>query len=195
MYGKISNKITNYLVKNNSIHFDEKDFYAYCINGLIEYSLNILTTIIIGVAVGMLFETLFYLLLIIPLRRVAGGFHAKTAVTCYIFSMLMFLGTIFGARFLSTNELFIKFSPFLFIFIPVIIFMLTPVESVNKKIYKQERILQKKIILVSLIFCIFAFFILLNLEKYTFTFIIYLTNVFVLIFQIVGLFDNICNGD
>ena len=182
-------------MKNNSIHIDEKDFYAYCINGLIEYSLNILTTIIIGIAVGMLFETLFYLLLIIPLRRVAGGFHAKTAVTCYIFSMLMFLGTIFGAKFLSTNELFIKFSPFLFILIPVLIFVFTPVESVNKKIDKQERVIQKKIVLAVLTFSISAFFVLLSLEKYTFTFVIYLTNAFVLMFQIVGLFDNICNGE
>lgn len=182
-------------MKNNSIHIDEKDFYAYCINGFIEYSLNILTTILIGIATGMILETLLYLVLIIPLRRFAGGFHAKTAVTCYVLSMIMFVGTIFSADLLSKSQLFVNYSPFLFIPTLALIYILAPVETVNKKINKQESILQKRIVLAALIICTFLFFILLQLEKYTFSFVIYVTNIFVLMFQIVGLFDNICNGE
>ena len=62
--------------------------------------LNLISTIVIGVIVGKVFESIAFLVFYIPLRSYAGGYHASTPWRCYFISiviimeMLLFIGYV-----------------------------------------------------------------------------------------------------
>jgi len=51
--------------------------------------LNILTMLVIGLSMKMIFLAILYILAYIPLRVYSGGYHASTPQKCWIFSAIM----------------------------------------------------------------------------------------------------------
>ena len=49
--------------------------------------LNLISTIVIGVIVGKVFESIAFLVFYIPLRSYVGGYHASTPRSCYFISI------------------------------------------------------------------------------------------------------------
>lgn len=49
--------------------------------------INLISTIVIGVIAGNVFESIAFLVFYIPLRSYAGGYHASTPRRCYFISI------------------------------------------------------------------------------------------------------------
>lgn len=83
----ITERITNKLVINDVITTDNKELYRFGLQQGILMIFNIATFMGIGIVLNMVWESIIFLLTFIPLRSNAGGYHAKTQVKCYLYSV------------------------------------------------------------------------------------------------------------
>jgi len=77
----------------------------------------------------------------IPLRTYAGGYHAKTQLRCYVFSILMLSAVFVGMKLIHWTD------PGYFIIIlcaVIIIILVAPSESENKPFSEKEKAVYKK---------------------------------------------------
>lgn len=65
----------------------------------------------------------------IPLRIFVGGYHAKTSLRCYIFSVIMLIIVSIGMKYLSMAE-WVYYAVLLAM--ALVMFVLSPVEDRNK---------------------------------------------------------------
>ncbi len=81
--------ILDFLEKNNSIKNNKRDIYEYGYELLISTLITIITIIFLGLLSGKLLSTIIFLFYFMPIRTVAGGYHAKTHVKCLILSNII----------------------------------------------------------------------------------------------------------
>ena len=60
------------------------------------YSINISSALIIGLIFGKFFEAAVFIVAYCSLRSFAGGYHAKTPLRCYVFSVIMLIIVLVG---------------------------------------------------------------------------------------------------
>ena len=77
---------------NQSKAYDEGDIevYAYGFEMFWENILALIFFQVVGIIIGLGFETLFFLLAFLSIRRNAGGYHAKTSGRCFLSSSLIY---------------------------------------------------------------------------------------------------------
>jgi accessory gene regulator B len=146
----ISNQITRSLIDNKVIDDQDKELYAYGLQLGITALLNILTTVILGIVMGRIWESVIFLLTYIPLRSYAGGYHAKNQFRCDVLSLLLIITALTGCGLLTSYD----FAGMLLLTASgIIIFLLAPVEDFNKRLNQEEmkNYRKKSRILVSII--------------------------------------------
>lgn len=138
----ITDLIVQFMLKHSVIEAEDAEIYKFGFNQLIFISINLITTVIIGILFSMLFESIIFLVSYTVVRVYAGGYHAKTQFRCYIISSLFIVLALLGVRYINWEG----FASIIAITIAaVIIFKLSPVETKNKplddietKIYKTK---------------------------------------------------------
>lgn len=134
MYG-VCEKATDLMVQNDIISSEDREIYAYGLKQGIILLINILTTLLIGLAFNKTTETIIFLASYIPLRVYAGGYHARTQIGCYVFSIVMIISVLLAIEFIPwTNSICITIS----MVSALIIFFLSPVEDTNKPLDAAE---------------------------------------------------------
>lgn len=141
MFVKTADIIAQRLKDSNTI---DDEHYEICRYGLQQgfiIILNIVSTVAVGVVFGMLWQAVFFTAIYIPLRSYAGGYHANTALRCYIYSILLMIAVLLAIR-------HITITGFICIIILVLSFsviaMVAPVEDLNKPLDKMEKAVYKK---------------------------------------------------
>ncbi|NFV13924.1 accessory regulator AgrB [Clostridium sporogenes] len=137
----ISEKIVDKLIDGNIIEREDKDLYTYGFHQGFLIIFNILTAIAIGLLFKMVWESLVFLMAYIPLRSYAGGYHARTPLRCYMFSLIIIIMVLLGIKFIYWNSIICIIVTFC---AASIIFALQPVEDENKPLDKKERVVYKK---------------------------------------------------
>lgn len=131
----ISNRITDILIKNDIIFSKDKELYVFGIEQGSIMLLNIITTIIVGFALGMAWQGIVVLIVYIQLRIYAGGFHAKTQLKCYLFSIGLTSAALLGIK-------MVPWTGFICLMVTIvasgIIFLLAPIEDSNKPLDQME---------------------------------------------------------
>lgn len=89
MFSEISEMMTQSLIDNKKIQSDNRELYRYGIQQGLTMIMNLATTLLIGLLCGMLWQSIVFYMAYIPLRSYAGGYHAKTPIRCYLFSIAM----------------------------------------------------------------------------------------------------------
>jgi accessory gene regulator B len=126
------------LIKEEIIQQSDEELYQFGINQLFLFLLNIATTVIIGAVFGMLWQSILFSASYIPLRRYAGGYHAKTPRRCYCLSVLLIMGVLFILKYIPFSQLgmiivlTVSFT---------VIYVKSPIESENKPLSDAERTL------------------------------------------------------
>lgn len=154
MLSRISDKITDILVENKIISFEEREIYRFGVRQSIVLLLNFFTILIIGLIYGMLVDIFVYIIAYIPLRSYAGGFHAKTHMRCYCFSVMILNAVLLIIKFsllpASTYYILTAFSV-------LMVFFFAPVEDENKPLDNIEVVIYRRrsrIILLFEIICL-----------------------------------------
>ncbi|MEI6579834.1 MAG: accessory gene regulator B family protein [Eubacteriales bacterium] len=133
----MSKKISSFFISNNIIKEEDKEVYEYSLEILLSTLLNFAAVIILAIFTGKILEATLFVLGFIPLRALAGGYHASNHFRCFLillFTYSMFLLTVFfiPVKVILAATIFLILSSILLIFI------LSPVEDSNKPLSKEE---------------------------------------------------------
>ena len=136
IFNRITEYITDTLIEENIIKPTERKLYLYCFGTVIETLANLVTTLLIGVLLGKLHAALIFMLIFIPMRSTAGGYHCETAGGCYLLSMAVYLIVLltYGS---CSGFLPIVYSAVCLLDTAAVTF-LSPVVSPNKPMTAQE---------------------------------------------------------
>lgn len=124
------------LILYSCIENSEMEIYRYGLRKLINSVLNFLIIIIIGIVYNELFIAILYAFSYILLRRYSGGYHSKSLIRCYIFSILKIifvLNIIYYINVYKINTFFITLIS------SIVILFLSPVECKNKRLDQDEK--------------------------------------------------------
>ncbi|MGN9165753.1 accessory gene regulator ArgB-like protein [Tissierellaceae bacterium HCP3S3_D8] len=155
-------KMTSYFVINGIIEDEERDIYSYGLHQGLLIIINIMTAMLIGFIFKGLWEVIIFMMAYIPLRIYGGGYHAKTELRCYFFSVALIVISLLLIRSIPI----VKFTVLAIASISgVIVYVLAPVEDKNKplddienKVYKRRtRIILAIEILAVLVLYILGF--------------------------------------
>lgn len=153
MIHKVSEKIINFQVIKGNITEEERNKYVYAYEVLLNQLINISIAMVLALISCELKAVLLFLAIYIPLRKYAGGFHAKTNERCIIYSSLMIIGVIFLNKwlrcFVSGYESIMAICSLVLL---VFICYMAPVEAENKKLDVEEsRKYKRKVYIISII--------------------------------------------
>src|SRR6056297_2860088 len=134
-------KYVKNLVNQNIIESDKQEIYTYGIKQGILIIINITTVVGVGLVLGMLAESMVFLVTYMLIRTYAGGYHAKSQLSCYIFSTVAVTVILLGIK-------HITFSCFIYLLAALIsatiIYALSPIENINKPLSQNEKMLYGK---------------------------------------------------
>lgn len=132
---KAEKVLAGMLLRNGVISSEEVEIVEYGLENLGSSLIGMSITLIIGYCFDFLLGSFFLWLLIFPLRKNAGGFHAETKGRCMLFSSAMLLVSI--VCFVQ-----IKWPETVYILIAAIsfvtIFFMAPVGNDNKHLDQVE---------------------------------------------------------
>lgn len=158
-------KLTQWLIENRAIEATDKELYEYAF-----YSIGItispfVIVLIFGLWMGVPIEGVTMVLPFMCIRKYSGGYHAKSARTCFISSCIVLMICLW----LVTK---IRYGIWLGIFVFVSVCSIayfSPIDSENRRLEEDEiQDCKKKAILISIVFlCLKIVFLILGLENFT----------------------------
>jgi len=145
---KFSQKVIALFCENKIIQEDDRELYEYALNILLTGVLHFLLSLLIGLSLGMIKESLALFASFFVIRKFAGGFHAAKPWQCYLFSIATNMALLLLMKVLL-KQADVFFYVCLIIPMPFI-FLLSPAESPNKPLNAKEKKIYR---LISIIAC------------------------------------------
>lgn len=140
----LSNYLIDKMVESEVIQEEDKEMYLYGLNqgGIIIQ--NIFITVIIGSIFGNLIATCVFLIVYIPLRSFAGGYHAATPKKCFVYSIFLIL--VIQLYFWYFFEVMYQWIYPVMLICSFIIYIYSPMPSSNKPLSVKEKYYYKKVV-------------------------------------------------
>lgn len=137
MIKSLSKIIANRLSNKSEI----KELYQYAFYIILLSLLHIITLVIIGIILGLVYESIVMYFSFILIRKYSGGFHASTPIRCYIFSVILIISFLLLQIQYYANFNFIHNIALLIIEIlcVIIIFRYAPLENENNPLTRNEK--------------------------------------------------------
>ncbi len=187
MFAKEFEKLTDAMIENGQCEKENREMVIYGLSMGIELLFNLLSTIVIGLFLGMLVESLLFLLAYPFLRTYAGGYHCEKAINCYFVSIGIIVIVLLLVKYAPTRYILISSLFSLSLSIPTIL-KLAPVDTINKKLDADEyKYFRKKTITNLIVECILIV-ILAVFKLYNYVFLIslsFLVTAFMLVLQVI----------
>ena len=137
----VSEKIVESLITIGVVPSEDKDLYQFGLDQGVFLIINALSTILIGLILGMLWQSIVFMLSYIPIRSYAGGYHASTQLKCYLLSIVFILAVLMGIKLIPWNG---YICSVISLCAAIFIFWLAPVEDRNKPLRQIEVIVYKR---------------------------------------------------
>ena len=187
MFEKASEAVTRKLQENNTIDEEQYEICRYGLQQGFTIILNIVTTFIIGMIMKGLLYAVVFTILYIPLRSNAGGYHAKTAIRCYLYSILLMIAVLLAIKHITIPSFI---CIIIFTISIAVICILAPIEDSNKPLDEIEvKVYHKRtLIILAIEIMLFIIGLALNLRYFM------QTTIWVMItMSIVLLIGKLCN--
>ena len=149
MFRAPAEKITDKLCADSIVPVSDRDLYTYGFNMGFTVLFNIISTVFVGAAFGMVFESIAFLVCYIPLRSYAGGYHAEKPWSCYVISLLLIAAVLSVMKYL-----YIPFyiETIVMIISIIICLLFAPVEDHHKPLDDTEvKVFKKRFFIVLVI--------------------------------------------
>jgi accessory gene regulator B len=134
---KLSRKVIARFCASGTIQEDDRELYEYALNILLTGILHFLLSLLIGLSLGMIKESLALFASFFVVRKFAGGFHAAKPWQCYLFSIATNVALLLLIRFLL-KQIDVLYYVCLILPLPFIL-LLSPAESPNKPLNAKEK--------------------------------------------------------
>jgi accessory gene regulator B len=142
MINRISDRITENLVKSNIIADEDRELYHFGLYQGMIFLLNLAVAMLIGILTGMLFQMAIFLTCFALLRRYSGGYHEKTQLRCFFSSMFMMLFAILIIKYMTVP---LWCYGIIILIAGSCIFILAPMEHENRTFLPEELKIYKRI--------------------------------------------------
>lgn len=130
-------KLVGKMVEIEYCKEEERELIQFGLESAVELSVAVLTTVIIGTFLDLLLECILFLATFGAIRSYTGGFHCKSAVTCYLASCSIITLTLLVIKYL-TEYLVVKTCIALLVVAFPIIWKLAPLETPTKPLDDEE---------------------------------------------------------
>lgn len=163
MIQRLSDRLTGQLILKGVISEENQEIYTYGFLALLSTVVNALIMIIIGILLGLFFETIIFMFAFGVLRVYSGGYHANSHFSCILLSASVYCLAMLTIKFMPTQYSHI-FSVLIGIVSLVVIVIFAPLEHINKPFvgdeYNKFRFMSRMIAICELgiIFIIAIFF-------------------------------------
>ena len=148
MINRISKMIAISLFRMKVIDENELEIYIYGYEVLISSIVDSLIVLIFGVAFHKMILMLIFFTMFISIRIYTGGYHADTFMMCKTVFILICSFLILASK----MEVYLILMLFIMMFYNISVFILAPVENVNKLLTLNEKIKYRRISIILSVF-------------------------------------------
>lgn len=164
MIDSVSEKCIKFFVDNDIIKNEDKELYQYALSITISAVIHILTVIVLGITFSLVVESIIFYTCFIAIRKFAGGYHAKTARGCYLFSVLLSVILLIVLKLLICNmsNVINIITITVSLISTVCIRIMAPLDTENNPLSDKEKIVYRRVarIISLLVFIIFMVFLI-----------------------------------
>lgn len=125
-----------YAIRNKYIKQEQYDEYVYALEIILNILITDITMIIIGLAMGMIWECILFWLVYKILRKYCGGYHFSTSLKCYLSSCIMCPAVLVAVRYIPYNITVWCVTTLTAL---ITLSILSPVEAANKPLDEKEK--------------------------------------------------------
>lgn len=131
MIGRSAKWTVDRLVAHRIINDEDMEIYRFGLESVLLKAIHYVSMLFVGLLLGMLPETILFLITYAAIRAYAGGYHANTRGVCYVLSWVTILSVLLIARFSPVGITGVLAVAFIVLSFPVI-FIFAPVENSAK---------------------------------------------------------------
>lgn len=187
MFHKISERIIRYALKNNTLDKAKAEEYIYGLEISLSMSASYLSILIIGLLMGMLWQSALFLLLFVSTRRFAGGFHFSSQLMCYLSTCIMCPIVLLIVKYGGNNA--VLYSIIMAVS-ALIMLILSPIPAIEKPLDTKEKAVYGKISRMIIIVIAVIYAVLCGFKQIYIAKIIAVTMLIVAILAILGLIKH-----
>lgn len=177
MIERIATKFIEIQYNKGIIQKDDINIYRYGYILMLEVFMNICFTFVLGVLLGSIFETIFFLCMFAPLRSVCGGYHADKVWKCNILSICAVLFVISVSRLMLHYNISEYTQILVMIILDILIVMLAPVDNQNRRLNIKEKKVLKRFVGLVLIIEMVIDIVLIQKRKTVYCYIVIMTQI------------------
>ena len=157
----ISDKFACFLCKDEG-QKNNFDLYEYAVYIILSSAFHIITVIALGLCFNLLVESLVFYFSFIAIRKIAGGYHAKTPTRCYVISLISSIIMLCLIKYANSVGNIFTYLLIIFELLCVVLIILmspldtenNPLNSYEKKWYKTLAVLISVCIFIISLFCV-----------------------------------------
>ena len=132
-----SGKIIKKIVECKSLSEEDSELYQYGLFLLFSQILYFSFSLIMGIFLKIVIESMVFFVAFQVIRQVSGGFHASTELRCYFLSSIAIASSLFLIKFTNNIDM-ILFLLMITILSSILIFVLAPLDSEGRKLSVNE---------------------------------------------------------
>lgn len=137
LIAQLSRTISSLFIARGIIPEDDKEVYVYSFEILLSTLMNLLVLVFLSLVTRTGPETALYLLGFLPLRLIAGGYHARSHFRCFLILLFSYTAFLLLICFLPIS-LLLPCIIISFLVSVVLVFAFAPSEDDNKPLSNEE---------------------------------------------------------
>lgn len=139
MIDSMTQRIASFLVEKGAVPPEDADVQIYGLQVILSTTMNLIFALLLSLVVGQLLFGASLLAAFMLLRRLTGGYHANSYLGCFLsLQVMMLLG--FGLQYLFVTILPVGAVYGMLIVSILLVFLLAPIDHVNKPSTPASRI-------------------------------------------------------
>lgn len=178
-------KVIEKMIMKDIIDEKDRSIYTYGLYHIIFLAFHLFSSLLIGLWLRKLDLLIVFLICLFSLRTFAGGHHLQKKISCFFASNFVIVGAVCVADWSGIANYTTLMSVVTILAI-LIIYRMSPVESMNKILNNSQRNHFGKISHIVLTFQIIIFFLIFLLGFYKYCFVISLSWQVIALLQIRG---------
>ncbi|MDE7130745.1 MAG: accessory gene regulator B family protein [Lachnospiraceae bacterium] len=132
---RLADFLTEYVIDKGIIRETDRELYQYGFTIAIEVGLFIVFSLYVSLYLHMVIEGILFYVIFIPLRSYAGGLHFNRFCICFFLSCSTFSIILLTVKYIHIS---IAFSAALVTILIISVYVLYPVENINREVDHEE---------------------------------------------------------
>lgn len=143
MVTRMSKGVSSFFITQGIIPVEDREIYDYSFEVLISTVLSFLALFVFALLSKTLFYALFFLAGFMPLRLVAGGYHAKSHSRCFLILMGIYALLLLAIYILTFFSMIIVIAMIVIVSV-LMVFLFAPSEDKNNPVSTENKNKYKK---------------------------------------------------